>query len=268
MFDYQQIERQFSRQGYVIIPKLFEPERIVRLKIICDGVLHQWAKQSLNYKLKPNKKSLGGLTDFHRHGEHIDRLEYLLDTISDPKILFILRCVCKIQLIFNGTVYFFNPTESSWQGDWHRDGQINAPDDDVERHRIFNSAFIRVHIALLSDCFLEIVPGSHARWDSPKELEIRKGANKLADLAEMPSARICLNPGDAVFFDGYSIHRGNYLADKPRRTLALLYGSPVDWFTPLPTCFAESRILDRLHLKNKVFFRRFVDVNQNQWSME
>ena len=44
--------------------------------------------------------------------------------------------------------------------------------------------------------------------------------------------KINLKPGDAIFFDGYGIHRGNYFADKPRQTLALLYGSPVDWHTP------------------------------------
>ena len=157
--------------------------------------------------------------------------------------------------MFNGAVYFLNPIASSWHGDWHRDGQIIVPDDNTEKERILNSSFIRVHLALIDDDFLEIVPGSHRRWDIPEELSIRKELNGKTNTQPMPfSYRIRLQPGDAVFFDGYSIHRGNYFCERSRRLLAFLYGSPVDWFDPASNLAIESKALACLSSLQQALF--------------
>jgi len=73
---------------------------------------------------------------------------------------------------------------------------------------------------------LEVVPGSHARWDSQEELCIRKGSDRATD--KMPNAfRVVLKAGDACLFHAWSIHRATYRRAPVRRTLDLLYASTV-----------------------------------------
>ncbi|MEN9518670.1 MAG: hypothetical protein RLZZ381_1258 [Cyanobacteriota bacterium] len=258
MLDYNDIKSKFIQQGYIIIPKLFDLENIDRLKSICARALDRRRKEYLKTQPKFPKKTCSLPEQIEYFSDYSEVIDYLQNTIADQQILSILNCICDRQLFFHGLVYFFNPEELSWRGDWHRDGQINAPEDRTERSRIFSSSFIRVHLALIADDNLEIVAGSHARWDTPQELEIRKELNgKFSDSNLMSSTtRINLQPGDAIFFDGYSIHRGNYFAERSRKTLAILYSSPVDWDTPLTTCFSQPKFLKNLPLEKQAIFRK------------
>lgn len=266
MFDYQHIKSQFKKQGFVVIPKLFENEQIDRLQKMCDRALYQRRERYLRTHPKFDKKSCDLMKELQHLSDYRNLLSFLLDTIADEQILSILNCISDRLLLFHGAVYFFNPEKRSWRGDWHRDGQINAPDDNTEKSRIFNSSFIRVHVALVPDDNLEIIAGSHARWDTPQELEIRKGLNgKSTNSNEMPSVtKIHLNSGDAVFFDGYSIHRGNYFANKLRKTLAMLFSSPVDWDTPQETCFLNLDILGNLSPEKQKFFQKFIETYKHR----
>ena len=74
--------------------------------------------------------------------------------------------------------------------------------------------------------------------------------------------RIELNSGDAVFFDGYSIHRGNYFANRWRRMLSILYGSPVNWFTRSKPSFLKFETLKYLSKQKRTFFQRLIDNSQ------
>lgn len=78
-----------------------------------------------------------------------------------------------------------------------------------------------MQIALAPSADIEVVPGSHLRWDTPEEYAIRKaagGANNRSNA--MPGAvRVALDPGDAVLFNPMAIHRGRYHANRLRRTL-------------------------------------------------
>jgi ectoine hydroxylase-related dioxygenase (phytanoyl-CoA dioxygenase family) len=261
----------YQQEGYVIIPQLFARERVSELRLICDRILDQWFERFPRYKQRPRKKNCSPLTDLYYFKSDREQLIFLLNTIGDPSVLSILKSICNCKLLFHDLQYFFNPLHTTWRGYWHRDGQAIAPDDATEQRRLFDVSdnFIRVNIALIPDDNLEIVPGSHTRWDTKEELEIRKELNGKNNTSEMPSlTKIVLNPGDAVFFDGFTIHRGNYFVDKPRRTIAMLYSSPVDYHTPPPTCFLESNILDYLSPEAKLFFQDFINGYKSRWLSE
>ena len=265
------IVRQLNEQGYVIIPQLFALKQVSELRFICDRILPQWFERFPRYKQKPKRKNISQLTDVYYFSDCQSQLYFLLNTIANKRILSVLNSICNCKLLFHDLQYFFNPLHTSWRGDWHRDGQAIAPDDATEKCRLFNinDNFIRVNIALIPDDNLEIVPGSHIRWDTKEELEIRKELNGKNNTSEMPSStKIVLNPGDVVFFDGFTIHRGNYFVDNPRRTVAMLYSSPVDYHTPPQTCFLEPNILVYLSPEAKVFFQDFINGYKSRWLLE
>jgi hypothetical protein len=120
--------------------------------------------------------------------------------------------------------YYHEQTKRDWDGDWHRDSQFARADPDLERQLIASSWSVHVRVALEDDDRLEIVPASHARWDTDEELRIRRGARRAS--SEMPNAtRISLRAGDACLFHAWSIHRATYRRAPVRRTLDLLYAS-------------------------------------------
>jgi len=86
----------------------------------------------------------------------------------------------------------------------------------------------QIQCALLPSRHFEYVRGSHNRWDTPEELHVRKGGetreHRFSDA--MPGAeRDLLNPGDALVFCPWVIHRGHYLVDEPRRSLMFTYSN-------------------------------------------
>jgi hypothetical protein len=85
----------------------------------------------------------------------------------------------------------------------------------------------------------------------------------------MPGAlRVALQPGDAVAFNPYGLHRGRYHADKLRRTLMLTYTKKskprFDYFSDQPW-FDEAGYLDGLGAEARIFFDAFVEEYQSQW---
>jgi hypothetical protein len=69
---------------------------------------------------------------------------------------------------------------------------------------------VHVHIALVPDDNLEIISGTHIRWDNEREYEIRKSLNGKKPNDEIHgSTKIPLNAGDACFFSAWCLHRGN-----------------------------------------------------------
>lgn len=118
--------------------------------------------------------------------------------------------------------YYHEQTKHDWDGDWHRDSQFGQPDPEAERVLVATTTTLHVRVALEDDDRLEIVPGSHARWDTPEELRIRKGSSRAS--AEMPNARrVLLRAGDACIFHASSIHRATYRRAPLRRTLDAVY---------------------------------------------
>jgi len=85
----------------------------------------------------------------------------------------------------------------------------------------------------------------------------------------MPGAlRVALQPGDAVAFNPYGLHRGRYHADKLRRTLMLTYTKTskprFDYFSDQPW-FDTPQHLDGLQEETRAFFEPFIAEYGEQW---
>ena len=167
-----------------------------------------------------------------------------------------------------------NPLENSRDGNWHRDTQFHCPDEGHEKAMILSGEAsgkaIQMQIALAPSDDVEFVSGSHLRWDTPEEYQIRRadgGANSRSH--EMPDAlRISLQPGDAVAFNPYGLHRGRYHTSKTRRTLMLTYtktSAPrYDYFSHQPW-FLETGYMERLRPHTRAFFEPFVETYKTDW---
>jgi hypothetical protein len=262
------LREQYERDGFLVVPQLLAPQEVAELRAICDDVFGQWLDEAPERERAANATNMAYLTEPRYFTREPHRLTALLELIADERLRGPWRRVFGRDLLFHNTQYFFNPATETRAGDWHRDGQFGAADDEAERRRYAGTIGVHVHVALLPDENFEIVPGSHARWDTPEEAAIRKGlGGRRKDDGAMPgAARVRLGAGDACFFDAWSTHRGNYVADVPRRTFDVIYGTQADWATPPPTCFLTPGVLESLSPAARGFFARFVAAHREKWA--
>lgn len=273
----QELYQQWVSDGCMIVQGMFDPARTADLRAICDRILEQWRVAN------PETGKAGGGPEatVMRHLNHrgyfgadLSELTTLMDAVADDKVLNTMRAIFQEEPLFRCTSYFFNPLAGGKDGNWHRDSQFTTPNDEAEQAILAKAAeagnSVQMQIALVPSDDIEVVPGSHRRWDTPAEYAIRKadgGANNRSNA--MPGAlRVTLEPGDAVLFNPMALHRGRYHTDRLRRTLMLTYTKSsepyVDYFSNQPW-FLTSGYLAALSPQASPFFERFVAVYQDNW---
>eukprot|EP01052_Picozoa_sp_SAG31_P029136 SAG31_NODE_2873_length_4972_cov_3.088241_5_plen_349_part_00 len=177
-------------------------------------------------------------------------------------------------------------------GEWHRDAQYIKPIEAQEKQLVLQpdeepgGRMFQIQCALLPSQHFEYVRGSHARWDTAEEYRIRKGRDSGvvpgAQLAgservyrfsdKMPGAeRELLQPGDALVFNPWVLHRGHYTERAgPRRSFMWTYGkgprasfyanqSHLDGFTDQPWML-EPEYTTGLTTSAKRVFAKFVSI--------
>ncbi|NEP82344.1 MAG: phytanoyl-CoA dioxygenase family protein [Okeania sp. SIO3B3] len=269
MLNLIEIKNQWKNQGFCIFPNFIDTKKLEKLFLICDDIFNQWLATSPNIKEAANTTNMAYLTEPIYFDKYPKKLIELLEFIADQNIIEILEFISGEKILFHNTQYFFNPADKSWKGIWHRDTQFLAPEPELEKQRIKYNTGVHFRVAFLPDDYLEYVPASEQRWDTPEEYAIRKGENGKSNIDDdMPGKqKIFLNPGDALLFHAWGIHRGVYDMNKPRRTLDIIYswGNHCDYYVPPMTCFEQSDLLDKLSLNARDFFSYFIKTYQQYW---
>ncbi len=211
--------RAFRERGWFVVPRFLGDVERQALRRVCDealeatrGVAKETGHSTPRISLVPGS---GGLelpqvTSFCA-SPHVCALLSGLSRAGEPD-------VPRIEAVH----YYHEQTGRDYDGDWHRDSQLGRPDPEAERAVVETTTWVHVRVAFEADDRLEIVPGSHARWDTPDEHRIRRGAHRTG--ADMPDAtRIVLAAGDACVFHAWSVHRATYRRAPVRRTLDAVY---------------------------------------------
>ena len=273
-----QAAKQWREQGFVLVREFLPQEQTQLFKEICEHALQQWLQNG-----SPDHEGGGNPAWFMRHinqpeffRDRPEQLTKLLDLAADPRVLEIVRMMLGEEPIFYCTSLWFNPRTGNIDGDWHRDTQFLTKSDEEEQDMLFGriptTTGVQVQIALIASADVEIVPGSHRRWDTPEEYHVRKADHAAhARTEQMPGAsRVALEPGDAVAFNPCIMHRGRYHADKPRRTLMLSYSrasvKPThNFFTNQPWSL-EPQYFRGVKPETETFLRRLIDACSPNWS--
>src|SRR5205823_1625833 len=92
----------------------------------------------------------------------------MMDLIADERLLSVVREIVDDEPQFFCTSMFFNPLENSHDGNWHRDAQFITKSEEEEKQFLWGSdraTGVQFQIALVPNEDVEVVPGSHLRWD-------------------------------------------------------------------------------------------------------
>jgi ectoine hydroxylase-related dioxygenase (phytanoyl-CoA dioxygenase family) len=273
---------QWVKEGYLVVPGIFEPERVKKLLAISDDIHEQWIKCDAQTGKPSDNPDATSMRHLNHSDYFLDRPEThfteLMDAVADELVLGICRAILGETPLFRCTTYWFNPTKTGQDGNWHRDTQFGAKSEDDERAKL-EKAFresangIQMQIALVPSADVEYVPRSHLRLDTPDEHYIRRADNfEHSRSNEMPGAlRIPLQPGDAAIFNANGLHRGRYHTDKLRRTLMFTYTKAsmpfFDYFSDQPW-FLRPGHLAPLSARTRAFFEPFVAEYRGKWKPE
>ena len=274
------IYTQWRTQGYVVVPQLWSLDRATRLRAICDDTLTQWRAQDPQTGQpgdKPDATVMRHLNHPAYFQDHAERLSEMLDAAADPDALGVVQSILGEPPLFRCTSLFFNPSSIDLDGNWHRDSQFSARDDEAEKAMLMaagdDGSGMQFQIALVPSDDIEIVPGSHLRWDTDAEYTIRKaegGKNNRSN--HMPGAlRVHQEAGDAILFNPMALHRGRYRSGILRRTLMLTYTKTsepwFDFFSNQPW-FSQPGYLSQLSADTRAFFEPFVTEYEPKWRVQ
>lgn len=266
------LKQHWEEEGYILVKGLLDSARMGKLRAICEAVLKQWREKCpLTGKAgidTPDASSMRHLNHPGYAEVYPSAVAEILKTTADPEFLKLCRLILGDEPMFRSTSLFMNPLETSLDGNWHRDTQFLYPDEEEEKRVVAErgaaGTSIQLQVALVPSSDIEVVPGSHLRWDTEEEYAIRRadeGARNRSNA--MPNAlRVEMEAGDAVVFNPVGLHRGRYHTDRLRRTLMLTYTSKrfprSDFFSYQPW-FLEENYLDGLSESSRQFYQQFID---------
>jgi len=223
----------FDHQGYVIVKGLFGSSQIDALTRIVDRVFHHWLTENRRVCIENRLINMHSLTSPEYFVGYPDERLQFFETLTSVGLTNLLDGMFGDGIYFHNTQLFFNPLENNRKPYWHRDLQYSPIDDAALKAEQRNLLALHVRIPSVRERGLELIPGTHRRWDTDLERNVRLELEEHQNDEALPgSVLIELDPGDVLIFSAQMIHRGNYRLNRSRKALDLCVGKAHPYTTP------------------------------------
>ncbi len=192
-------ERTFFREQGYLIRKILDDASVARYVAAVDEARRESgeAQRMSNLQFLQPGKAIRGIQDI----------------ICNEDILAVCRDLLGEGIIVDGASLFYADAGVDYRQGWHRD-VLQVPDDQVDTRWFsenYHYNYVQMNMPLTADGCLWIVPGSHRRQLDAQERAIFGNTEKMApvDAPELDAGKqIVLQPGEAVFYNNYAVHRG------------------------------------------------------------
>lgn len=188
----------FREQGY-LIRKILDDASVARYVAAVDESRRERgdAQRMSNLQFLQPGKAIRGIQDI----------------ICNADMLAVCRDLLGNGIVIDGASLFYGDAGVDYRQGWHRD-VLQVPDEQVDPHWFsedYHYNYVQMNMPLTEDDCLWIVPGSHRRPLNAQERAIFGNTEKMApvDAPELSEGRqIVVQPGEAVFYNNYAVHRG------------------------------------------------------------
>ncbi|TWX64885.1 phytanoyl-CoA dioxygenase family protein [Colwellia sp. C1TZA3] len=238
-----QLQRNYDQQGYFVIRNYFTAAEIVELRAVVLKFHQLWQQDNATfYQQEAFNSSLITGSEYLAFDDRVQ----LFNFISSKKIMNVVEAIIMNKPAFMNTQLFFNPVNPKQKDFWHRDCQY---DHDVEGQQlaIEQTQVLHLRVPLFDELGMELVPGTHKRWDNEEEFNVRqeeKGSVSSDDLAT--GKKINLAAGDLLVFSADMIHRGLYGLERLALDI-LVFDSAGDFADYVDDdCLPDSLMLDKI----------------------
>ena len=237
------INNEYKEHGYFVIRDYFTRTEISALREVILK-FHQLWKQD-NFDFYQEEAFNSSLITGSQYLAPEDRLK-LFNFISSQKIMALVDNIITNKANFMNTQLFFNPVSPLQKDFWHRDCQYDH-DLEAQQRIMHETQVVHFRVPLFDELGMELVPGSHKRWDNEEEFNVRQEEQgRVSSDALATGKKIHLAVGDLLVFSADMIHRGLYGKDRLAFDI-LVFDSAADYIDYVDDdCLPDAVMLDKI----------------------
>jgi ectoine hydroxylase-related dioxygenase (phytanoyl-CoA dioxygenase family) len=238
-----QLNSDYDYQGYFVIRNYFNASEISSLREVVLKFHELWKED--NKKFYQEEAFNSSLITGSQYLASDDRVK-LFNFISSKKIMNIVDSVIPANPAFMNTQLFFNPVNPEQKDFWHRDCQYDH-DVEIQKKVIHDTQVLHLRVPLFDELGMELVPGTHKRWDSEEEFNVRQEEKGRVSSENLSTGKqINLAAGDLLVFSADMIHRGLYGLDRLALDI-LVFDSAADFVDYVDDdCLPDISLLDKI----------------------
>ncbi|WP_407333870.1 phytanoyl-CoA dioxygenase family protein [Enterovibrio sp. 27052020O] len=239
----QQLSNRYDEHGYFVLRNYFDEAQIASLRKVILKFHELWKDDNRRFYREEAFNS--SLITGSEYLPDEDRAQ-LFEFISSKKIMNVVDAVIPENPTFMNTQLFFNPVNPEQKDFWHRDCQYDYDIEDQMRV-IQETQVLHLRVPLFDELGMEIIPGTHKRWDNEEEYNVRQEVNgKVSNDPISGGIKIPLAAGDLLVFSADMIHRGLYGLDRLALDI-LIFDSAADYIDYIDDdCLPTPSILNKL----------------------
>lgn len=238
-----QLNRSYNQQGYFVIRDYFNAAEIISLRETVLKFHERWKKDNATFYREEAFNS--SLITGSQYLDYSDRVK-LFNFISSKKTMDIVDAVIPKNPAFMNTQLFFNPVNPQLKDFWHRDCQYDH-DVEVQKKVIHETQVLHLRVPLFDELGMELVPGTHKRWDNDEEFAVRQEIKGRLSCENLSTGKtIALAAGDLLVFSADMIHRGLYGLDRLALDI-LIFDSAANFADYIDDdCLPDTSMLDNI----------------------
>ena len=163
----------YNDQGYFVIRNYFSDLEIDSLRRVILKFHEAWKlDNAIFYNEEAFNSSVITGTEYLSSE---DRLT-LFNFISSTKMMDMITSVIPAKPAFMNTQLFFNPVSPQQKDFWHRDCQYDYDIEEQEKVAL-KTRVVHLRVPLFDELGMELIPGTHKRWDNEQEFNVRQEVN-------------------------------------------------------------------------------------------
>lgn len=198
----------FDECGYVVKHNFIPSAELNKIKQVVLAFHHAWRADNNDFYQNRAVNS-AYLTAPKYLGEQ-QRL-VLFQFIASTPLVSLAASIFSREFRFMNTQLFFNPVNTTQLNYWHRDPQYHLTIEEQKQALLWGPEVVHFRLALEDEPGIELIPGTHKRWDTVQELNVRLEQSGHHNHEGLPGGKIIpLMAGDLLAFSANMIHRGIY----------------------------------------------------------
>jgi len=231
---------QYQQYGYVTFRKFFNDDELSLLESHVDRIYQKWRFENKTEIVAQKLVNMPSLTRSEYFQEYPEQRTAFFKAIVSKKLTNAIESMFDTDIYFHNTQLFFNPPNKECLPYWHRDMQYSSINEAVQREEHAKILSLHIRIPLLAEKGLEVIAGTHKRWDTGLERKVRLELDDHKNSESLPGSELIeLDRGDILIFSAQMIHRGNYELSRERKALDICVGK----YHPLTSDFLDSSVL-------------------------
>lgn len=198
----------YLKHGYVLAPHFFDQRELAEIELILRQFHENWlaANRAFYETGAINSAYITHKKQISREARHT-----LFSFIANEKLIAFANALIPGGPAFMNTQLFFDPVQADQKNYWHRDIQYVPLLLEEQQKRYGTSNVLHFRIPLACERGIELIPGTHKRWDNAQELDTRLKQHGRQPSDDLPDSKaIPLDRGDLLVFNANMIHRGLY----------------------------------------------------------